>query len=366
MNYIYSGRIHALVPILTLLFVVSDLSAQSPNPSKQADDAWGKVVASFKPPASAPGNTMGVKTAEDKKAEIKAQAARSRQTALDARDFRNAYPAHPKAEEARKIEALASIRSVEAGDALGAQSAMALGKTIRDDEKIANADRFEVALAMDRLDLSLKIKERKAAGRVEDRKKVGDKLQQEFGDLPALQNYYVEVARTADPESAAKIAADVTRSPVAPTEAKAKAKIILDRAALVGRSVPLKLAMVDGGSIDLAEQRDKLTVVIAWSPSEASDLSAVKRFEKSLSKDVQIVYLAMGGSASQVNKAKAAAPLAGTHCHAPAGLLARAANDALKLVGSPFPRVYVLNRAGLLVGFGRVEDLPALVVKAGT
>jgi hypothetical protein len=174
----------------------------------------------------------------------------------------------------------------------------------------------------------------------------------------------MDVARTADRETALKIATEVSRSSVASGTAKGQARVILDREALVGKALSLKLSTVDGGFLDLAEQKNKVTVVLAWSPSNSSAFSTVKRFEKSLSSDTQIVYLAMGGTASQVKKAQSEALLTGTHCHAPSGPLARAANDGLKLLYSSIPRVYVLNRSGALVGYGRIEDLPALMVKA--
>jgi hypothetical protein len=113
----------------------------------------------------------------------------------------------------------------------------------------------------------------------------------------------------------------------------------------------------------LAQSRDKPTVLIAWSPEDASSIATVTRFEKSLPKDTQIVYLAMGGTSVQVKKVSDNPPLPGIHCHAPSGPLSRSATQGLKLSYSPIPRVYVLNRAGLLTGFGRIEDLPALMAK---
>ena len=330
-----------------------------------ADQAWANLSVLAKPTALARAVEGKPKTPAQLNAEIKQQAARYRQTAQSAREFYTTHSGHPKAGEARKLEALAAIRGVEAGNAAHEQVAFDLGKAFRENAVNPIADRFEVALAMDRLDLSLQIKSRKARGRPEDWKAVGDKLKPEFGAVPALYTYYMDIARTLDAATAAKLAAEVNAAAAAPMSAKAQAKAILDREGLVGKTVSAKLTTVDAAPLDLGAQKGKVTVVLAWSPSDTSPLANLKRFEKSLPSDTQVIYLAMGGTAAQVTRGKAEAVVPGIHCHAPTGPLARAANDGLKLQYSRLPRAYVLNRSGVLVGYGKVEDLPALMIKAG-
>ena len=331
--------------------------------SAAADQAWASVSNLAKPVGLVRAVDGKAKTPDELKADIKQQGARRRLASQGAHDFYTDYPSHPKAQEARKVEAVAAIQGVESGNAAQEQAAFALGKAFRENKSYPLLDRFEVALAMDRLDLSLRIKNRKAMGRAQDWKALGDKLKTEFGDIPAVHAYYMEIARTADRATAIKIAAEVGQSSIASPAAKSQARVILDREALVGKNITLTLSTTEGGSFDLAQQKNKVTVIFAWSPEDSSSLSSIKRFEKSLPSDGQIVYLAMGGSPSQVKKGKGDAILPGTHCHAPAGPQSQAANTGLKLLYSPLPRIYVLNRSGLLVGYGRVEDLPALIGK---
>ena len=304
------------------------------------------------------------KTKDQLDAEIAEQGKRMQQAAQSAKDFYTANPGHAKALEARKIEAVAALRGAPAGDVAWAQAATRLSKDFRERTDVPAKDRFEVALAADRLALTAKIKAKTAADSTVEWQLVAERLRTEFGDLPELHDFSMEVARRADLTSAVKTANEVTQSTKATANAKLRAQAILDRAALVGRPVNLKLAKVEGGILDLAQQKDKLTVVLVWSPSDPQGLESVKRFEKALPKDTQLVYVAFGGAAPLVNRLKSSASAPGVHCHAVAGTASKAASDALKLRYADLPCLYVINRAGVLTGLGRVEEFASLIAKA--
>jgi hypothetical protein len=93
-------------------------------------------------------------------------------------------------------------------------------------------------------------------------------------------------------------------------------------------------------------------------------LDAARQFAKILPREAQLVYIAMGGSAAQIAKLKAGAPIAGVHCHAPAGVASRSTFEALKLRYAALPSLYVINRFGVLAGVGRVSEFPALLAAA--
>jgi hypothetical protein len=222
----------------------------------------------------------------------------------------------------------------------------------------------EVALLMERAELSRQVRNGEKSLRASERVRVADRLRAEFGEIPEYHTYAMELARTMDLATALRLATETSHSPVATASAKAQAKVILDRMHLLGKPVNLRLTIVDGAEFDLSKQAGKITVVVAWSAADPRSLDALKPMGRMMPKDVQVVFLAMGGTKKQVQTGRAASPLPGTHCHAPAGPLSRAATDSLKLQYSPVPRLYVLNRAGKLVGIGRLEELPALLTRA--
>jgi hypothetical protein len=325
------------------------------------DQAWNTVAALAKPVTVSKGSDGIGKSKEQLAAEIAQQAARSRQVAQAARDFYLAYPGHPNVTAARRIEAVSAIQGVEGANATHVQAALALGRQFRDDRTVPAGERFEVALAMDRLELSTRIKNRTASGKISDWKRVGDSLRTEFGDLPALQSYYMDVARRAETETAAKIAEDVLRSTAASSATKARAQAAVSRAALLGKPIELRVDKINGGYIDVGKQLGQTTVVVVWRPSEPSDLSTIRKFEKSIPIGTQFIYLALGGTAAAVRRQEGSPLFPGEHCHAPAGPKSRAASDALKLQYAQVPLVYVVNTAGVVAGIGQINTLPTLL-----
>lgn len=331
------------------------------TPDQRFDDV-AKLAAPVPAAKSAPDGTA--KTPEQVKADIARQAELSRQAAQAAKEFYTQNPGHPKVAEARKIEALCTLRGVEAGNAAHEQPALAIGKAFREDKGLSAGDRFEVALAMDRLELSRRIKVRAAPAQTQAWVLMATMLRGEFGDMPELYTYYMDLARTADNAAALKLATEVNQSAIAPPDAKARAKVILERSSLLGKVVNLQLTRSDGGIVELARQSGRTTLLIVCSPADLECLDALKPLARMLPSDAQVVYLALGGSEKQVTAARLAAPISGWHCHAQAGPQSRSAIEALKLQYAPLPRLFVFGRAGTLVGFGRMNDLPSLFPQA--
>ena len=348
---------------LSVLLVVSAYGQKTPE-SKTPDQRFAELTALAAPTPVAKTNNGDSKTRDQVATEIATQAAAAKQTAQLAKDFYTENPNHPKAAEAQKIEALSTVRSVQAGDSVREQAALTLAKAYRERKDIPAKDRFEVALAAERLALSSKIKAKTAADQPIEWQLVSERLKGEFGDLSELHDFSMEIARRADLPTAVKIASSVASSPKASQEAKARAQSVMDRASLPGRRVNLKLPKIDGGEFDFSAPQDKLTFVLVWSVSDPLSLESAQRFAKALPKDAQLVYIALGGTTAQVTKLKASAPIAGIHCHAPAGASSRNAFEELKLRYAPLPSLYVFNRVGAVSGVGQVSEFTSLLAAA--
>ena len=137
--------------------------AQKAPDSKTPDQRFADLVVSATPMGLAK-TSNGLSTTRDELATAVAlQAERERQTAQAAKAFYTQNPGHPKATEAQKIEALGSVRGTPAGDTVEAFAAIKLAKAFRERTDVPVKDRFEVALAADRLALTVKIKAKTAA-----------------------------------------------------------------------------------------------------------------------------------------------------------------------------------------------------------
>jgi hypothetical protein len=342
---------------------VACIRAQTPQAPALADQEWANVLNVAKPTPLTKSVDGSVRKAADVQSEIMQQAVRSREAAQRARQFYLQNPSHPKAAEARKLEALSAIRGVQTGNTSQEQSAVALAKAYRDNRSVPATDRFDVALALDRFELSLKTKARTVPDRPEEWIKVADKLRVEFGELPALYTYYIDIARNADLGIATELARKVVQSSIASAASKAEAQKILDRSALLGKPLPLRVTNVDGGEVNLGEQRDKITLVIAWASSAAS-LEPLKKFAGSLPGNAQVIYVALGGTINRVRSARDALPLPGLNCYAGTGGAVKDAAETLKIKYQKLPYIYVIDRSANIVALGTAQELPILLARA--
>lgn len=349
-----------------LVFVSAIASAQSPNANpnaSKADQAWADLQVKTKPDPQAKIDPERERSFEAKTAKVKAQADQAFQASVSAREFYARYPDHPQAREARKVEALSAIRSIQIGNTGLEEYATTIANTYINDKSYAAADRFDVSLAVERFKFSKNIKADRNLDTIRGWLKVGDDLKKEFGDGPGVQAYYLEVARRADNATAVQIATDVARSNAAAPAVHAEAQSIVDRAAMVGRPLPVRLPKIRGGEIDLGRQQGKITILVIWAPSQSDRLADLKAFSNGVPDGVQIVYLGVGRVPDVIN-AQGALPFPGANCYAPTGGAWKTVTNSLNLRYAPAPCVYVLNRAGNVVGIGRLTDLPALLQKA--
>jgi len=345
-----------LCPVISLAQGNSANNSGNKNGDDDSDSRWAGLQAAAKP---SPGNsTSAAKGSNEQKTQIAAQAEKSRVTAANARDFYTKFPTHTNAEEARKIEAIAELHGVKDGDAAQEKNAMELGKAFRADRSHSVNARTSVALAMDRLALSGKIKAKSVADRPSEKEKVADGIRAELGHTPELHEYYVEIARAGDMFTAKRIATNLLQWPTA-ANIRAEAQAIVDRSALVGQKLTLQLPLLEGGTVDLAQTTGGPTVLVAWSPSAGSDmLQSLAPFRNTVPPGVRFVYLALGGTAVDAAAQCARAPLKGLYCQQLKNTVGPV-NKALKLKSVPY--LYVLNKEGKVAGFGPVGELPGLL-----
>ena len=346
--------------LLTSLLLAQGNSAKAGKKTDDPPDVqWANLLLATKP---SPGNSVNAaKGSNEQKVQIAAQAEKSRATAARAKDFYTKNPNHPNAPEARKLEAIAEMRGVKDGDTAHLTKAVATAKAFRENAANPLSPRVEVALAMDRLALSQKIKARTVADRPEEKENVADAVRAEFGHTAALHDYYQEVARGADMFTAQRIATNLLQWPV-DAKIRREAQSIVDRHALLGKSLAVTLPSIPGVPVDLARKTGAVTVLFAWAPDGGREmLQSLTPWRSSLTPGVQLVYLALGGTAEEIATLQSAAPIKGRFCHQQGAAVAPTLR-ALKLTGLPY--VYVLNRDGKLAGHGPVGELKSLLALA--
>jgi hypothetical protein len=349
--------------VLTVLYGVVTVATSLAQPTtvvKSADEAWANVVALSKPAPSV--NVPGKKrTLADVAAENSASAKRSREASLSAKAFYTAYPTHLNARNAQKLEAILALLGVTDDDKAFEQVARQIAKTYRENRANSVADRFEVALLAERVEIRSKLGGRIYGNSPEELEKIGDKLRIEFGNTPEVFNFYVSVARVADMSAAQALAAKIISWPATP-EAKAEAQSILARHALVGTTLNWKLITIDNSEFDLAKQASKITIIYVWTPvGEGDGLAPLNKVKKSLPPNTQIVYFPLGMSVGDVRTLQPTAPLPGIFCYELRGAIGPTAE---KFQVRHTPYIFVLNRAGVLSGFGPAGELASLLTTA--
>lgn len=333
------------------------------NGPGQPDDDWRALQSLLTPDSRKPSGAG--KSAGSSNAERAQQAERYAQAAQQAKDFYTRYPTHGNAGNARKLEVTASLESAQLGKAAKETDALALAAAFRGDKNQLREARLEVALAADRYRLRKKLGGKSPHGHPADYEKLADGLRDEFGPIDEVFGLYTGIAASVDMESANRIATKILEMRP-PAFARASAEVITAHYGLLGRPLPLRLTGLDGRAFDLAAGPAGAgpTVLYVWTamPGEVgrpfAPLAAQKR---NVTKDARWIFLGLGASAAQATAAQNAAPVPGVHCADPAGPTSAIAQ---RLKVRSYPMVFVLNRQGVLTGFGRVDELSALLATA--
>lgn len=299
-----------------------------------------------------------------------AQIAQERATAADryavvsqqAKDFHTQHPKDINAAKARKMEVTAALESARLGKNSMEVSALALATSYRKDKRELREHRFEVALMADRLQLRKANNGKSAREKPSDHEKMADNLLKEFGPIPEVFGLYAGIARDADMQVGNRIAMKITEMRP-PEPARLAADKLTTPYGFVQTKLSLRLAGADGSTVELSTLPANAgpTVVYFWTKSASraafAPLAAERKNIKGES-SVRWIYVAVGQKPEAAAAARTGAPYAGIHCADPGGATLRS------LAIEATPTVFVLNRSGAVTGFGRVDELPALLAGA--
>lgn len=326
--------------------------------SPSGDTAWSNVVELGKA-AAAPNSTLAPRTTETIRTEQKARAEKFREVAKGAKDFRSQYPQHANAAQARKLEALAVLEGMTSDDPAYFSEALRIATDYRNDKRNAASDRFEVASAIERGELSRKLAGRPWFANAIQAEMLADKLRREFGELPEVYGFYLAAAEHGSCFNSGDVAIKILQA-TPPAGIRASAQRVYDRWKLIGKPLDLALTRNDGVQTSLGALAGKRTVVVIYAGDrDPAGPSGLQAFRNAPPTGVNWVYVAVGAIARQ---STISTPVpGGTHCVEPLGLKGEVAK---RLNVSKLPAAYVIDGKKTLFGFGRIDDLRWLLAKS--
>jgi hypothetical protein len=335
-----------------------ELHAQTSVSTSIGDQSWSNVT-TLGSAAAAVLPVSGPRTADQISVSERERALKFRALAIAAKEFFIQYPGHPKAKYAQKLEALASLEGIISDDAANRTTALKIAGDYRNDKRNAASDRFEVASAMERGELSRKLGGVSWYGNAIEAEILGDRLRNEFGELPEVYGFYLNVAENGSCFNSGDVATKILQlSP--PAGIRSSAQRVLDRWKLIGRPLDLALKKADGTETSLGALAGKRTIVVVYSSErDQAGPPGLGGFRRTPPAGVNWVYIALGAAPNPAAQSGSVVP--GTLCVETLGLKS---TTAQQLKVSRLPAVYVLNEKKALFGFGRIDELPWLLARS--
>ncbi len=338
--------------------LLAGLHAQTPAVPFAADDDWRALQTALTASGSRPSGPV---TPVQRTAARLARAESLDRAAQHARAFHTRHPDHPQAALARKLEVTSLLESARLGRTTLESAALDRARAFRADPAQLREHRFEVALAADRLALQRRIAHAGSRERPGEHEQLAHDLYREFGPIPEVFALYASLLATVDAETGNRLATRIVELRPPPF-ARAAAEATTARYGLVGRPLSLRLTTLDGQRLELPTAATAApTVLYVWTPAGAtasSPFAALHPLKGKLPANLRWVFVGVGTTPAQARTATARAPFAGTHCFDSEGLQGAAAR---RLKADATTRV---NRQGVLTGFGRPDELPALLAAA--
>jgi len=264
--------------IVALLFLsVSSASAQAAEitlpetPLNNADQEWEslKLLGKVTRPRSASSDPAEVERARQKfTAELLRDADRLK-------NFQARNPEHSKHKEAKRLEALFLVRAWQAGETTQELRRKQLVEAIRSDATLDPAARSEVAALADHLTVA----KNTALSRSEKLSAYEEVLRGLTAEFPMLPNGYealVNIAKDSPDERALAIVRDVLAMPQASNPAKAEAQTLLDRFALLGKSLPELVRPIVGPDHAMRRAHGQPVVIYSWASSSRGSIVRAK------------------------------------------------------------------------------------------
>lgn len=352
-----NGQTMAALGLTCLCFSAAVGSAQ-PS-SARAEEQWANLQADWSALHKAAAPIAGARSQAQHASDVAQKAAQARQVSKTARDFYAQFPTNPSASAAKKIEVLSAIHGAADKNERQEEMALDLAKSYADQKSNPGKDRFEVAVTAERLQVRRRVGGELFENNARELEKIAEKLAGEFGNLPDYYDFYASVARGADMATAQRIASRILKGP-ASAAAKGEAKAIMDRAALLGRHLNVKLRDPKGHVVDLGAPSSGPTLLIVWS-NFGHNLPGLAAVEKKLPASTRILYFSPGATLAQINAAKATAPAYAQLCSEPVNT-SGAFSSVLKVRQTPY--AFAVNRTGAFVGFGPISEVAELAAIA--
>lgn len=336
---------------------------------RAGDQAWDALQAQSRTANRAPVARLKGIVASSRaeatrlKQERETRAQKFRATARAAKEFHTQHAAHPQAAEARRLEALAGIEGITPQDKPYERAALATAAAFRVNPAHPVADRIQVAHAMESVTLARKTLGRPWFANPVLAETMLDRLHAEFGEQPAIWGHYLALAENTYCDAGNDVAHRIVQSPYAPEPTKAAARRILERHALVRRPLDFPLTPAQGRGTTLGHLAGKTTVVCVWDGAgHPEGPPGLSEFKKNPRPNTTWIYVSLGqpGALPKGRKATAAPP--GTTCVEPLGWRS---SVAAKLKVAQLPYAYVLDDRQRLSGYGRIDEIPALLAGIG-
>ncbi len=347
---------------------IFSLSASPPPGRAQVDPAWSAVVTLGELATRMPVTPVGIVAdtraqAAKARTEREARALKFRATAQSAREFHTLRPSHAQAADARKLEALAGLEGITPNDKGYERSALAVATAFRTNRVNPAADRFEVAHAIEGRGIRQKTLGRPWFANPVLAEQMLDRLHQEFGERPEVWAAYLSLAQNTCCDAGPDVAHRIAQSPCAPEPTKVAARQLLGRYALVGQPLDFPLTPTQGRATTLAQLAGKTTIVLLWDGTrQPAGPPGLQSFKQSPRPNTHWVYVSLGDLGAPPKGRKPLAAPAGTTCVEPLGWRSPIAT---KLQLTRLPYVLVLDERRRLSGYGRVEEIPALLAGIG-
>lgn len=281
------------------------------------------------------------------------------EAANDAREFASRFPQSQRVRTARKMEALNLVRAAEAGAVEVEERARSAGLRFRNDAGNDEQDRFQVAAAMVHLEVARKRLSTNEEILAEHERRADDLLA-EFPDNPEVYRMYTGIMRNTDRATAARLASKVINM-ASPGEIKELAQTILDQYELVGTKPDIQFDDVDGSRFDLASLKGKIVVIEVWNGAMG------RRVNDVILGDRRSQIALVGLNIDQDDASDSARVSAGATRGPAASYFDRRGMQsplARLLHVYDAPCVFVLDRAGTVMGSGRLHDLASLLAEA--
>lgn len=346
---------HCIVAFITL--AVWSVSAQAQSATSTATADWQALTALLQPRTAAlalnPSDSAAISASD-------AEISRLKSASAAAHTYAANYPTDKHTADAKRIEITALLEAAQLGAQDVAPSAVSGGTAFRADHTNPVHDRFEVAVAMQALSFSAANPHTRVIDSGAAYQSAVDALHTEFGDIPEVFAKYLELIRTADSATATQVAQQL-QAMNAPAAIKAEASQVAGRAALMGAAIDFSKLVSGAKAADLQNPIGP-TIVYFWNAGAGySDLDILARFRTTLPSGSRLVYVGLGGTAVTAPDTAAHIPAPGPE-YFDAKYFSGALATYLHVRETPY--VFVLNRSGTLSGFGRVENLPALLRSA--